>query len=148
MAQLESPEHVMLLPDDTTRHLLMVIMETGLRITNACRLPFNPIIDDSVGWPCLKFFNSKMKGEQLVPLSETAAEAIRSQQAHLRQRWDDPPPRLFPSPHCNPDGTRPFSDATFRSRLNAWQRTIDLHDQAGQRVQVTRTASVTRLAPG
>jgi integrase len=137
MTQLENPGHLALLPDDTTRHLLMVIMETGLRITDACRLPFNPIIDDSVGWPCLKFFNTKMKCEQLVPLSQTAADAIRSQQAHLRQRWDDPPPRLFPSPHCNPDGTRPFSDATFRSRLNDWQQTINLHDDAGQPVQVT-----------
>lgn len=91
-------------------------------------MPFNPIIDDSVGWPCLHFYNTKMKIEQLVPLSATAATAIRDQQQHLRDRWPDgPPSQLFPSPHCNPDGTRPFFDATFRMRLNAWQDQIGLH---------------------
>ena len=42
-------------------------------------LPGNPIITDSVGWPCLKFYNSKMACEQLVPLSQRAAEAILGQ---------------------------------------------------------------------
>ena len=138
MAQIENPDHLALLPDDATRHLLLVIIETGLRASDACTLPFNPIIEDSVGWPCLKFFNHKMSAEQLVPLSAAAAEAIRAQQAHLRdQRPDGPPPRLFPSPHCNPDGARPVSAGTFRVRLNVWQDQIGLHDEAGLPVRVT-----------
>lgn len=138
MAQLEDPANLARLPDETTRNLLTVIIETGLRANDACTLPFNPIIDDSVGWPCLKFFNHKMKAEQLIPLSARAAEAIRNQQAHLRLRWaDEPPPRLFPSPHCNPDGERAFSYATFRQRLARWQTVIGLHDEAGQPVKAT-----------
>lgn len=138
MAQIEHPDNLARLPDDDTRHLLTVIIETGLRASDACMLAFNPIIDDSVGWPCLKFFNHKMSAEQLVPLSAAAAAAIRGQQAHLRTRWPEvAPARLFPSPHCNPDGTRPVSAGTFRVRLNAWQDAIGLHDEAGQPVRVT-----------
>jgi integrase len=79
-----------------------------------------------------------MKVEQLVPLSARAAEAIRAQQTHLRhQRPGVVPPRLFPSPYCNPDGVRAFSYATFRARLARWEDAIGLHDEAGQPVRVT-----------
>lgn len=138
MAQIDDPANLARLPDDPTRHLLILIIETGLRANDACTLAFNPIIDDSVGWPCLRFFNHKMKAEQLVPLSARAAEAIRSQQTHLQGRWRGvPPPRLFPSPYCNPDGVRAFSYATFRERLARWEDAIGLHDEAGQPVRVT-----------
>lgn len=138
MAQLEDPVNLGLLPDDTTRHLLVVIMETGLRANDACALEFNPIIEDSSGWPCLRYHNRKMAVEQLVPLSAKAADAIRAQQAQLRAAWPaGPPPRLFPSAYANPDGVRPFSYATLRQRLTTWQENIGLHDEASQAVQVT-----------
>lgn len=138
MAQLEDPANLARLPDDTTRHLVILIMETGLRANDACALPFNPLINDSSGWPCLKFYNAKMAAEQLVPLSQAGAEAVHAQQAHLRHRWPDAaPPRLFPSPHCNPAGARPFNYATLRTRLASWQDQIGLLDEAGQRVHVT-----------
>lgn len=137
MAQLERPDNLARLPDPTTRALVVVLMETGLRANDACALPFNPVIDDSAGWPCLRYFNAKMAAEQLVPLSATAAETIRTQQAHLRQRWPDGPAVLFPAPHSNPDGTRPFSYATLRQRLTRWQDDIDVRDEAGQPVRAT-----------
>ena len=137
MAQLECPDNLSRLPDDTTRHLLVLIMETGLRANDACALPFNPLIADSVGWPCLKFYNAKMAREQLIPLSEKASQSIRAQQALLLDRWSSGCARLFPSPHANPDGARSFSYATLRGRLVHWQRTIDLRDETGQAVSVT-----------
>jgi integrase len=137
MNSLEDPARLALLPDDTTRHLVIVLMETGLRVNDACWLPFNPVIEDSVGWPCLRYYNAKMAAEQLVPLSATAAGAIRAQQDQLRQRWPGGPAVLFPSPYANPDGTRPFSYATLRDRLQRWQDTIDLRDESGQRYRIT-----------
>lgn len=138
MAQLENPTNLAALPDDTTRHLIIVLIETGLRAGDACALPFNPVIADSAGWPCLRYLNTKMATEQLVPLSAAAAEAIRAQQAHLRTRWATaPPPRLFPSPFTNPDGVRPFSYATLRARLAHWQHLIDLRDEAGAPIRAT-----------
>jgi integrase len=137
MSQLENPANLAALPDATTRALVVVIIETGLRANDACSLPFNPIIDDSAGWPCLRYFNTKMATEQLVPLSAVAADTIRVQQADLLTRWPEGPPVLFPAPVSNPDGTRPFNYATLRERLTRWQDTIDVRDEAGQRVCVT-----------
>ena len=148
MAQLEDPERLAMLPDATTRALVIVIMETGLRANDACSLPFNPIIEDSAGWPCLRYFNTKMAAEQLVPLSATAAEAIRAQQRHLLHRWPGASPVLFPAPRSNPDATRPFSYATLRQRLARRQHDIDLRDDTGQPVRVTPTSSATPSAPG
>ena len=137
MAQLEDPEHLAMLPDATTRALVIVITETGLRANDACSLPFNPIIDHSARWRCLRYLNTKMAAEQLVPLSATAAEAIRTQQRHLLHRRPGASPVLFPAPRSNPDATRPFNYATLRRRLARWQHDIDLHDDTGQPVRVT-----------
>ncbi len=137
MAQLESPANLARLPDATTRALVVVLMETGLRANDACSLPFNPVIDDSSGWPCLRYYNAKMAAEQLVPLSAAGAEAIRAQQAHLRQTWPAGPAVLFPAAHSNPDGVRPFSYATLRQRLARWQDDIDVRDEAGVVVRVS-----------
>ena len=114
MAQLEDPEHLAMLPDATTRALVIVITETGLRGPNdACSLPFNPIIDHSARWRCLRYFNTKMAAEQLVPLSATAAEAIRAQQRHLLHRWPDGLAGAVPRPAIQPP-TRPGRSATPR----------------------------------
>lgn len=137
MAQLEDPDKLARLPDPTTRHLVVVIMEAGLRAFDACALPFSPVIDDSVGWPCLRYFNHKMAAEQMIPLSPGAADAIRDQQAHLQDRFDVPPPVLFPADNANPDATRSISYGTLRDRLSRWERDIGLHDETGQPVAVT-----------
>ena len=85
MAQLESDTALAALPDATTRHLVIVLMETGLRAGDACRLDLDCLVADSVGWPCLRFINTKVAAEQLVPLSARAAEAVRAQQAEVAQ---------------------------------------------------------------
>jgi hypothetical protein len=41
MTQLADPDRLALLPDDTTRNLVIVLIETGLRSGDACALPFN-----------------------------------------------------------------------------------------------------------
>lgn len=138
MAQLEDPANLARLPDPTTRHLVLVLIETGLRASDACALPVNPIIEDSVGWPCLRYYNGKVAAEKLVPLSARAAQAIHDQQDHLRDRWPNAlPPRLFPAPVANPDGHRPISYAALRERLARWEHSIGLHDEAGLPVRVT-----------
>ncbi|MCA1672658.1 MAG: hypothetical protein LC799_10805, partial [Actinobacteria bacterium] len=81
MNQLESDANLAQLRNPTVRHLVVVLMETGLRGGDACALAFNPIIEDSVGWPCLRFDNAKIGAEQLIALSAKAAATIRTQQA-------------------------------------------------------------------
>ncbi len=136
MAQLESDEHLATLKP-TLRHLVIVIMETGLRAGDACTLPYSPLVDDSVGWPCLRFHSFKVHTDCLVPLSGRAAVAIRDQQAHVRATWSEASPWLLPEPRRNPDGAHPISYHTLQRALRAWQARIGLHDEAGQPVSVS-----------
>jgi site-specific recombinase XerD len=136
MAQLEADGHLALLEPDI-RHLIIVLMETGLRAGDACTLPFNPLVDDSVGWPCLCFHNGKARAEQMVPLSGRAVMAIRDQQTHVRAVWPKGSRWLFPDPKHNPDGTLPFAYWTLKRQLGSWQDRIGLHDQTGAPVRVS-----------
>jgi integrase len=136
MAQLENEANLALL-DPVTRYLFIVITETGLRAGDATTLPFNPIVDDSVGWPCLRYYAHKIRSELLVPLSERAAATITAQQDQVEARWPDGSPWLFPAMWHNPDGTLPFGYWTFRRRVARWQTEIGLHDQTGRPVRVT-----------
>ena len=137
MAQLESEQALSKIPHTTTRHLIVVLIETGLRGGDACNLPFNPVLTDSSGWPCLRFEAVKVRAEQLIPLSAKAAAAIRAQQDYVRQRWPAGSPWLFPGMTGNDDGSKPYSHSAFIQQLRRWQRVIDLRDEAGQPVTVT-----------
>lgn len=136
MAQLESEEALAQLPDATTRHLVVVLIETGLRAGDACRLRGDCLMADSVGWPCLRFYNAKVAAEQLTPLSAKAAAAIGAQRDEVARRWPTSP-WLFPASRANPDGARPFDYGTLRGRLGRWQEAINLHDEAGRPVRVS-----------
>lgn len=137
MAQIESPEALDQLPHPTTRNLVVLIIETGLRGGDACNLVFNPVINDSTGWPCLRFHATKTRSEQLVPLSATAAETIAAQQDHVRRLWPAGSPWLFPGIVHNTDGSKPYAHAVFTTQLRHWCDRIGLHDEAGQPVRVT-----------
>ncbi|MCA1706118.1 MAG: tyrosine-type recombinase/integrase [Actinobacteria bacterium] len=136
MNQLESEANLARLRNPTVRHLVVLLMETGLRGGDACALAFNPIIADSVGWPCLRFENNKISAEQLIPLSAKAATTIRAQQAHVLGRWPQGSPWLFPGITKNPDGTRPYAHGSLSHQLGNWQARIDVRDEAGQQVRV------------
>jgi integrase len=106
-AQLESDEALSKIPHITTRHLVVVLIETGLRGGDACTLPFNPVLTDSSGWPRLRFEAVKVRAEQLIPLSARAAAAISARQDHVRQRRPAGSPWLFPGMTGNDDGSKP-----------------------------------------
>ena len=137
MAQLESDDALSLLPDTTTRNLMVVLIETGLRLGDACCLESDCVMVDSAGWPCMRYFNSKVATECLVPLSERAAAAIAAQQAHLRCTYPAGSPLLFPRQRANPDGDHPYVATTLASRLRAWCQAIDLKDQWDNPITVT-----------
>ena len=137
MNQLESEENLAKLPSPpTVRNLVVLLIETGLRGGDACVLPFNPIITDSVGWPCLRFENSKTGSEHLIPLSDKAAATVRSQQAYVLERWPQGSPWLFPGIMDNPEGARPYAHASLSHQLGPWQKKIGLHDESGRPVRI------------
>lgn len=137
MAQLEADASLAKLPHRTTRNLVIVLIETGLRGGDACNLAFGSVFQDSTGWPCLRFEATKVRTEQLVPLSAKAAAAIADQQAYVREHWPQGSPWLFPGLAGNDDGSKPYSHSHFTRQLVAWEKAIDLRDQAGQAVRVT-----------
>jgi integrase len=136
MAQLEDDDSLALL-EPTVRHLVEVLMETGLRASDACYLPFNPLLDDSVGWPCLRYHSRKTNTDELVPLSGRAAVAIRDQQAIVRADWHPTCPWLFPEPARSHDDPQPFGYHLLGRQLKAWQIRVGIHDEAGEAVQVS-----------
>ena len=80
MAQLESDTALGALEDPSTRHLMIMIIESGLRAGDACRPRLGCLVADGVGAPCLRSINTEVGAEQLIPLAARAAEAIRAQQ--------------------------------------------------------------------
>jgi len=137
MAQLESGAALAKIPHPSTRNLVILLIETGLRGGDACNLAFSSVLQDSTGWPCLRFEATKVRAEQLVPLSAKAAAVIAAQQAYVREHWPAGSPWLFPGLADNPDGSKPYSHSNFTRQLRRWQEVIDLRDQSGQPVRVT-----------
>ena len=136
IAQLESDTNLARLANPTVRHLVIVLMETGIRGGDACELEFNPIVEDSVGGACLRFDNSKVRIEQLIPINAKAVAAVRDQQAHVRSLWPHGSPWLFPGLMENPDGTKPYAHGSLSHQLGSWQADIDVRDETGERVRV------------
>ena len=136
MTQLESPANLARLTNPTVRHLVVLLMETGIRGGDASVLAFNPIVNDSVGGACLRFDNSKVGVEQLIPISTRAADTVRAQQDHVRARWPQGSPWLFPGIAENTDGTKPYAHGSLSHQLGNWQKAIGVHDEAGQTVRV------------
>ena len=137
MAQLESDAALAKIAHRTARNLVVVLIETGLRGGDACNLAFSSVFQDSTGWPCLRFEATKVRAEQLVPLSAKAAAAISDQQAYVREHWPEGSPWLFPGLAGNYDGSKPYSHSHLTQQLVSWEKAIDLRDQAGQAVRVT-----------
>ena len=133
MSQLESEENLAQLRAPY-RSLVVLIAETGLRAGDACALPFDPMLTDSAGWPCLRFASSKMRAEQLVPLSTRAVKVVRDQQRHIRDSCPDGSAWLFPS---RSDPQLPVPYETFRNVFADWQTRIGLHDKTGCPTTVT-----------
>ena len=137
MAQLESEQALAQIRHTSARHLVIVMIETGIRGGDACTLPFNPIITDSSGWPCLHFEASKTHTEQLIPLSAKASAALAAQQDHVRASWPSGSRWLFPGIDDNDAGAKPYSRSTLGRQIRQWCKVIGLHDEAGRPTSVT-----------
>jgi integrase len=136
MAQLENESNLAML-EPTTRHLVIVLIETGLRSGDAVVLPIDPVVDDSAGWPCLRYTAGKTRVEQLVPLSTTAATAIKAQQAEVTRRFTHGSRWLFPDPASRTNDSLSYPYRLLQSRLLRWEAAIGLHDEQGRTLRVT-----------
>lgn len=136
MAQLEQPDNLARFKDPRGRLIVRILMSTGLRVGDGCKLALDCVVRDVHGAPYLHYTNHKMRREAFVPIDTDLADAIgRQQQAVLAELPSAT--YLLPRPTRNPDGHQPFSTATFRGELAEWLRDCDLRDGLGQPVHVT-----------
>jgi integrase len=137
MAQVENPANLGRWRDPACRLITVILIRCGLRISSATTLPWDCAVTDADGAPYLRYWNTKMKREALVPIDEELHAMIGRQQDQIRERWPDGTPVLFPRPQSNIGGTRPIASGTYRVALHRWLDACDIRDEHGRPVRLT-----------
>jgi len=137
MAQVEQPAN--LARQDNPAHLLitLILIRCGLRISSAAGLAFDCTVTDADGAPYLRYYNTKMKREALVPIDDELFALIGEQKQRVLQRFPAGAPVLFPRQNSNLNGRRPISGRTYRGALYRRLEDCDIRDEHGQPVHLT-----------
>jgi len=136
MAQLEAPANLERLADPQARLLAQILMGTGLRVGDGCRLALDCLAQDQHGAPYLRYRNHKMRRDALVPIDARLAGAIAERQRLVRARFPDAA-HLLMREKRNPDGLLHFSPDTFRHRLARWLADCEVRDELGRPAVLT-----------
>jgi integrase len=137
MAQTEDPVNLARWHNPAYHLITVILMRCGLRISSAIALPWGCIARDAAGAPYLRYYNTKMKREALVPIDEELRELITGQHDRIRRRWPDGTSVLFPSPNSNTSGSRHITGGTYRANLYRWLDDCDIRDEHGQPARLT-----------
>ncbi|MEP7179284.1 MAG: tyrosine-type recombinase/integrase [Pseudonocardiales bacterium] len=137
MAQVEAPANLDRWPNPEGRLVTLILIQCGLRATDACTLSFDCLLHDGQGAPYLRYFNNKMRREAAVPIDADLEAEIRAQQQRVAARWPQQHPHLFPQLKGNVGGRRPLSYYSYRGMLNSWLALCEVHDEHGQPVHLT-----------
>ena len=70
MAQVEDPANLGTEDNPAYRLITLILIRCGLRISAAAALPADCVVSDADGAPYLRYCNTKMKREALVPVDE------------------------------------------------------------------------------
>jgi len=137
MAEVEAPANLDRWPNPEGRLVTLVLIQAGLRATDACTLSFDCLLHDGQGAPYLRYFNNKMRREAAVPIDADLEAEIRAQQQRIADRWPEQHPHLFPQLKGNAGGQRPLSYSSYRGMLNSWLALCEVRDEHGQPVHLT-----------
>jgi len=137
MTQVEAPANLDRWPTLEGRLVTVILIQCGLRATDACTLGFDCLIHDGAGAPYLRYFNHKMRREAAVPIDPDLEAQIRAQQQRVAERWPGQHPHLFPQSTGNVGGHRALSYYSYRGMLNAWLALCDIRDEHGEPVHLT-----------
>lgn len=137
MAQVEAPANLDRWSNPEGRLVTMILIQCGLRATDACTLPFDCLLHDGQGAPYLRYFNHKMRREAAVPIDADLEADLGAQQQRVATRWPAQHPHLFPHPKANAGGQRALSYYSYRSMLNSWLELCEVHDEHGDPVRLT-----------
>ena len=137
MTQIEHSDNLDRWPNQAYRLITVILIRTGLRISDALGLARDCITTDGDGAPYLRYVNHKMKREALVPIDTDLHQQITAQQQHVIGKHGPGASLLLPRPTKNPDGTKPMSSATYRAALYRWLTACNIRDEHGQPVHLT-----------
>ncbi len=137
MAQVEAAGNLDRWPNPEGRLITLILIQCGLRATDACMLSFDCLVHDGHGAPYLRYFNHKMRREAAVPIDADLEHEIRAQQQRIADRWPGQHPHLFPQLKGNVGGQRPLSYYSYRGMLNSWLALCEVRDEHGEAVHLT-----------
>ncbi len=135
MAQLEA--NLDRLPSPTSRTVVQILIGTGLRARDALELEVDALASDAAGAPYLRYFNHKLSRERFVPISDELADAVRQQQAHVRDRFPGGCRYLLPRATANPDGALHFTYGALTDQLKAWEQACGFREADGSPAHLT-----------
>ena len=118
-------------------------IDTGRRPEEILVLPLHCLARDTDGGPVLVYDNAKAdRLSRRLPITESTAAVITTQQARVRQRFPDTPAgelKLLPSPRRNPNGHRAISIAMLGDRHREWSDGLGpLHTSDGGEFDKTK----------
>jgi integrase len=111
----------------TILRMVTILLECGLRIGELCALPSDCLIcDDRHEW-YLRFYQTKLSQEHVIPLvEEKVVGAIQAQQQEIRARWGVDCPYLFPNPRSS---QLPYKETGFTYAINKWAVEKNIRDR-------------------
>ena len=146
-------EHLHRWRDPSGQFLTELMMGTGLRISDASALGFDPLVFDNDGHPYIHYWNHKMRRDAFVPIDRALLAKLREQQKRVAERFPEqhgvflatPEPRtlpytglrLIPRSIADRIGHQPFKPTTYRQQLQNWIRECDITDEAGRPADIT-----------
>jgi integrase len=106
--------------------MILILQECGMRISELLSLPFDCLTQDARGNFYLRYVQTKMRREHIIPISAEAARVIQEQQQAVK-RNDAPPQWLFASSK----GTVHKQQA-FAQRINRLALKHEIRDANGK----------------
>ena len=117
--------HLTAFPDDL-RRMLILLLESGMRLSDLCSLSYDCLAQDVAGKPFLRYLELKTKRVRAIPLSPLALEVILEQQQELKGIENGDGRFLFPDPNG-----RPSSAQIFMKKLNQQASEKNICDATG-----------------
>ncbi|AZM57928.1 hypothetical protein DMA15_27140 [Streptomyces sp. WAC 01529] len=126
------------------RTAVELLIDTGRRPDEICKLPLQCLDRDPDGTPVLVYDNFKsLRNARRQPIAGVTASLIIKQQERARARFPDAPAdklKLFPGAMTNPHGTKSMSADWVSSQHRAWVNSLPdfflptVVDESGERV--------------